>query len=119
MIITYASVFVDDQQKALEFYTDKLGCAVATDQPMGPGARWIELRIPGAETRLVLWKPQPDQVQPGGFMNLAFVADDVAQTYEDLSARGVEFVQPARTEAWGTSAIFADPDGNRFVISSR
>lgn len=117
--VKFVSVPVTDQDRALEFYTAKLGFAVATDQPMGPGARWIELRIPGAETRLVLWKPQAGQVQPGGFMNMAFVADDVVRTYEELAARGVEFTQSAKVESWGTSAIFVDPDGNQFVIGTK
>lgn len=117
--VKFVSVPVTDQDRALAFYTGKLGFAVATDQPMGPGARWIELRIPRAETRLVLWKPQPGQVQPGGFMNMAFYADDVRKTYEELLAKGVEFTQPYKVEPWGASAIFKDPDGNEFVLGTK
>lgn len=117
--IKFVSVYVSDQDAALAFYTQKLGFTVVTDQPMGPDARWIELRIPGAETGLVIAKPfQPENVV-GAFMNMAFVADDVQRTYDELSARGVQFRQPARPEPWGTSAIFNDPDGNSFVISTR
>ena len=117
--IKFVSVYVSDQDAALAFYTQKLGFTVVTDQPMGPGARWIELRIPGAETGLVIAKPfQPANVV-GAFMNMAFVADDVQKTYDELSARGVRFRQLPRTEPWGTSAIFKDPDGNSFVISTR
>jgi uncharacterized glyoxalase superfamily protein PhnB len=52
-------------------------------------------------------------------MNLSFDTDDVRRTYEELSAKGVEFSQPPKTEHWGTSAIFRDPDGNRFVLSGK
>ncbi len=117
--IKFVSVYVSDQDRSLAFYTQKLGFAVVTDQPMGPGARWIELRIPGAETGLVIARPMMPENRVGGFMNLSFVADDVQKTYEELSARGVEFRQPPKTESWGTSAIFADPDGNVFVLSSK
>jgi predicted enzyme related to lactoylglutathione lyase len=114
--VKFVSVPVTDQDRALAFYTGKLGFAIATDQPMGPDARWIELRIPGAETKLVLWK---DEEKSGGFRNMAFYADDVEKTYNELAARGVEFSQPYKVEPWGASAIFKDPDGNEFVIGTK
>lgn len=116
--VKFVSVPTRDQDRALAFYVEKLGFRVVTDQPFGE-QRWIELRVPGAETGVVLFTPQGHEERIGGFMNMAFVADDVAKTYEELSARGVEFVQPPKTEHWGTSAIFKDPDGNTFVLSSK
>jgi catechol 2,3-dioxygenase-like lactoylglutathione lyase family enzyme len=117
--VKFVTVYVSDQDAALAFYTEKLGFTIVTDQPMGPDARWIELKIPGAETGIVIAKPfQPENVV-GAFMNMAFVADDVRKTYDELSARGVEFRQPPKTEPWGTSAVFNDPDGNSFVLSSK
>jgi predicted enzyme related to lactoylglutathione lyase len=117
--VKFVSVYVTDQDRALAFYTQKLGFTIATDQPMGPDARWIELRIPGAETALVVVKPMMPEHRVGGFMNMAFVADDVQKTYEELSSRGVEFTQPPKTESWGTGAVFQDPDGNTFALSSK
>ena len=117
--IKFVSVYVSDQDRALAFYTQKLGFTVVTDQPMGPDARWIELRIPGAETGLVIAKPMMPENRVGVFMSMSFVADDVQKTYEELSARGVEFRQPPKTESWGTSAVFADPDGNTFVLGTK
>ena len=55
--IKFISVPVSDQDTSLVFYTDTLGFRVTTDQPMGPGKRWIELAIPGAETGFVLFTP--------------------------------------------------------------
>lgn len=95
--IKFVAVYVSDQDAALAFYTQKLGFTVITDQPMGPDARWIELRIPGAETAFVVARPMMPHQQVGGFTSIAFVADDVRRTYEDLSARGVEFTQPPKT----------------------
>lgn len=116
--VKFVSIPVRDQDRALEFYTAKLGFTVVTDQPFGD-QRWIELRIPGAETGVVLFTPPGQEDRIGGFMNLAFTSADVRKTWEELSARGVEFAQEPRTEHWGTSAIFKDPDGNTFVLSSK
>lgn len=116
--VKFISIPTRDQDRALAFYTGPLGFRVVTDQPFGE-QRWIELRIPGAETGVVLFTPPGQEERIGGFMNMAWTTDDVQKTYDELAARGVEFVQPPRTEHWGTSAIFKDPDGNTFVLSSR
>jgi predicted enzyme related to lactoylglutathione lyase len=117
--VKFVSIPVTDQDRALEFYTNKLGFKIMTDQPMGPGMRWIELGIAGAETRVVLFTPPGHENRIGGFSNIAFFTDNVERTAEELKAKGVEFVQPPKKESWGTSAIFRDPDGNQFVMSSK
>jgi catechol 2,3-dioxygenase-like lactoylglutathione lyase family enzyme len=96
-----------------------LGMQVATDQPFGNGNRWIELRIPGAATRVVLFRPDGHEHRMGTFQGVSFLADDVEGTWKEMVARGVEFVQDPRSEEWGTSAVFRDPDENSFVLSSR
>lgn len=117
--IKFTSVPCKDQDRALAFYTEALGFAVATDQPFGGGQRWIELRIPGAETKLVLFTPPGHESRVGEFMAMSFWTDDVQRTYEELRAKGVDFVQPPKTEPWGTSAIFKDSEGNQFVLGSK
>jgi catechol 2,3-dioxygenase-like lactoylglutathione lyase family enzyme len=117
--IKFVSVPVRDQDAALAYYTERLGFEVATDQPFDGTQRWIELRIPGADTRLVLFTPEGHQNRVGTFSNIAFVADDVERTYRELRARGVEFTVPPKSEEWGTSAIMKDPDGNTFALSSK
>ncbi|HYW31793.1 MAG TPA: VOC family protein [Gemmatimonas sp.] len=117
--VKFVSIPVHDQDRALQFYTTKLGCRVTTDAPMGPGMRWIELAFPRAETGVVLFTAPGQEAWIGGFMNVTFACDDVHATAAELAERGVEFVQPARTESWGTSAIFKDCEGNQFVLSSR
>jgi predicted enzyme related to lactoylglutathione lyase len=116
--IKFVNVPVKDQDRALEFYTKKLGFRVMTDAPFDGAQRWIELGIPRAETRLVLFTADGQQAMIGGFMNLSFVADDVEETARELKAKGVEFIQEPEKADWGTAAIFKDPDGNRFVLSS-
>jgi predicted enzyme related to lactoylglutathione lyase len=116
--VKFVSIFVSDQDRALQFYTEQLGFSIVTDQPMGEDARWIELRIPGADTGVVIVKPMMPEQKVGGFQPMVFGTDDVQKTYDLLVGRGVTFSQPPRTEGWGTSAIFSDPDGNVFVLSS-
>ena len=116
--VKFVSIPVKDQDKALAFYTEKLGFAIQTDQPMGPGQRWIELGIPGAETDVVLFSPEGHEDRIGGFMNLSFSSDNVEKTYDELKAKGVEFTKPPKKEPWGTFAMFKDPDGNQFVLST-
>ena len=116
--IKFASIPVTDQDRALEFYTTKLGFRVLTDAPFNGAQRWIELGIPRAETRLVLFTPEEHKKMIGGFMNVTFFTDNVESTTEELKARGVEFVQEPQKADWGTFAIFKDPDGNKFLVGT-
>ena len=69
--IKLASIPVRDQEVALQFYTDKLGFKVLTDQPFG-NQRWIELGIPGAESKLALFTPEGHENRIGGFQPMTF-----------------------------------------------
>jgi predicted enzyme related to lactoylglutathione lyase len=115
----FASIPVKDQQRALEFYTRKLGFHVTTDQAMGPGQRWIELGLLNGGSGVALFTPQGHENRIGTFSGLSFVCDDVEKTHSELAQRGVEFTQAPKKESWGTSAIFKDIDGNTFVLSSK
>jgi predicted enzyme related to lactoylglutathione lyase len=117
--IKFTSIPVSDQNRALDFYTKKLGFQIVTDQPFDGSQRWIELSIPGAKTGLTLFTPKGHEDRVGSFTGISFECDDVQKTYEDLVAKGVEFAMPPKTEQWGTSAILKDVDGNQFVLSSR
>ncbi len=118
-MLKFVSIPVTDQDRALAFYTKKLGFTIQTDQAFDGKQRWIELGIPGAETRVVLFTPDGHESRIGAFTGVSFVSDNVQKTYEDLTSKGVEFVKPPKTEHWGTSSIFKDADGNQFVLSSR
>ncbi len=115
--VKFLGVCVSDQDRALKFYTDKLGLRVKTDQPMGK-QRWIELEIPGAQTGIVLFTPDGQENRIGTFVNTSLACDDLESTYQTLKSRGVEFSTPPTVEPWGSYAIFKDPDGNSFVLSS-
>lgn len=117
--VKFASIPVSDQDRALEFYRDRLGFRVQTDQPFDEKQRWIELQIPGSPTAVVLFTPDEHRDRIGTFSHVTFYADDVERTYEELRAKGVQFRQGPQKADWGTAAIFEDPDGNVFVLSSR
>jgi catechol 2,3-dioxygenase-like lactoylglutathione lyase family enzyme len=114
----FVSIPTRDQQKALEFYTTKLGFRVITDQPFNGEQRWIELGVGRSGTGITLFTPPGHEDRIGTFTGISFVADDVKATWRELSAKGVVFLKEPKEEEWGTSAIFADPDGNQFVLGS-
>jgi catechol 2,3-dioxygenase-like lactoylglutathione lyase family enzyme len=116
--IKFASIPVRDQDRALAFYTEALGCRIVTDSPFDGVQRWIELAFPRQETKLVLFTAEGQEAMIGGLMNITFMADDVEAAARTLMARGVEFVRLPERADWGTVAIFKDPDGNKFVLSS-
>ena len=117
--IKFVSIPTTDQDRSLKFWTDVVGFKVLTDQPFDEKQRWIELRIGSSDTRLVLFKFDESGLQPGAAFNGALACDNVERTYEELSGRGVEFVAAPQKQPWGTFAVFKDPDGNQFVLSSR
>jgi catechol 2,3-dioxygenase-like lactoylglutathione lyase family enzyme len=117
--IKFVGVPVRDQDRALEFYTRKLGFAVVTDQPFNDRQRWIELGIPGADTGIVLMTPEGHEGRIGTWQGIAFWSHNVQKTYDVLTSRGVEFVGPPTEADWGSSAIFKDGDGNQFALGSK
>jgi uncharacterized glyoxalase superfamily protein PhnB len=113
-------IYVSDQQRALEFYRDVLGCDVLVDTPVGDweGApRWIEVRLPRDEVNLLLFTPQGQEDRVGTFSNVIFHVDDMQATFEELSGKGVDFPTPPEEAPWGKWwAVFADPDGNQLGL---
>ena len=116
--VKFVSIPTTNQDRALAFYTEKLGFKLVTDQPFNEKQRWIELRIGNAETRFVLFATD-DGPAPGSSFNGALACDNVRKTYDELRSRGVEFDSPPQDQPWGSFAIMRDPDGNQFVLSSR
>jgi predicted enzyme related to lactoylglutathione lyase len=116
--IKFSSVPVRDQDRALNFYVTALGFTLLTDQQMGPGQRWIEIRPPKGDTGIALFTPPGHEDRVGTFTGLSLECDDVQRTYEDLCAKGVEFTKPPKTESWGVAAILKDSEGNQIVLSS-
>ena len=116
--IKFISIPISNQNRALDFYTEKLGFTIITDQPFDEKQRWIELRVPKAETRVVLFTAEGEEKRVGTMMNMSYSCDDINKTYEELKDRGVEFEGPPMKQPWGTYAMFKDSEGNKFVIAS-
>lgn len=127
--VAFVSIPVNDQQRALEFWRDIVGLEVTTDTPMAsedcggePGGpspmRWIELKIPGGDTAIVLTLPMGPDDKVGRFINTALWTDDLDGTYRDLAAKGVTFTMPPTRQRWGACAVFQDRDGNTICLST-
>lgn len=117
--VKFVSIPIRDQDVSLKFYTEALGFKVTTDQPFTEKQRWIELMIPGAESGLALFTPEGHESRIGQFQNISFWCDDVFATANALKSKGVTFTKEPKNEPWGSVAIFQDPDGNQFALSSK
>ncbi len=115
--LNYVGIPTRDQERALHFWTQIMGCIITTDRIVGE-KRWIELAIPGAQTGLLLLTPNGHEDRVGTFFNGSFGCDDVEYAYDRLSARGVKFLGPPEKKPF-PHVYFNDPDGNSFFLSSR
>ncbi len=118
-MILYAkstTVYVRDQQRAVDFWVNKMGFEKRTDLPMGPDARWIEVAPPGAQTVLVPYTPPGLESRVGTFSGIVFDFDDIQATYKELRRRGVEFTEEPTQQPWGLQAQFLDSEGNGYVL---
>jgi predicted enzyme related to lactoylglutathione lyase len=117
--IKLISINVDDQDRALEFYTQKLDFELLDDQPMGEGERWIEVAPPGGGVILALTKEGGAQSKIGKSVQIEFKCDDIQSTYEKLRSKGVNFTAELEEAPWGGwAAQFTDTEGNEYVLGS-
>jgi catechol 2,3-dioxygenase-like lactoylglutathione lyase family enzyme len=126
MRINITSVLVDDQEKALMFYTNVLGFVKKTDVSMGE-ARWLTLVSPEEpeSTELLLEPDQHPAARPfkqalvrDGIPFTSFAVDDVNAEFERLRGRGVQFTQEPAEMGPVTTAVFDDTCGNLIQIAS-
>jgi lactoylglutathione lyase len=112
-------LYVKDQDRALDFFVNRLGFHKLVDHPMGPEGRWIEVAPPGAQTVFVLFTPTDQTDRIGTFSNVVFACDDIHKTHRELSEKAVEFVDAPADLGWGLWATFKDPDGNVYGLTQR
>ena len=117
--VKFVSIPVADQDRALAFYTEKLGFRIVTDAPFGEDQRWIELSVGGGDAKVVLFTPDEHKDRVGTPAHVTFWTADVAKTCAELKAKGVEFVVEPTAAEWGTFAIFRDSEGNSFVLGTK
>ena len=95
------SIGVSDQEKALDFYINKLGFAKIDDQPMSETERWLEVAPPGAQTHIMLGLRGQSGGDKTGFTGYVLHTSNIEETCETLKARGVSISQELKTEPWG------------------
>lgn len=121
MRIQLAGIFVNDQDKALAFYTEELGFKVKTDAPYSAAARWLTVVSPEDTDGVELLLGLPDETEAAfqratreaGKPATSFATDNVRRDYERLKVNGVSFVmEPTKMPYGGTDALLEDGCGN-------
>ncbi|MEU6034943.1 VOC family protein [Actinomadura sp. NPDC047616] len=126
-----ATVWVLDQDEAKKFFTEKLGLEVRHDVSFGEGGmRWVTVGAKDQpELQLTLMVPGPPTMDPESAEQIrslvakgvlgagAFIVDDCQKTYEQFSARGVDFIQKPEKRPYGIEALFRDNSGNWFSLT--
>ena len=120
------TVLVADYDEAIRHYTDVLGFALVEDTDLGGGKRWVQVApSPDASTRLLLAKASGESQQArigdqtGGRVGFFVETDDFWRDHRAMAARGADFRETPREEAYGTVAVFADLYGNLFDLIER
>lgn len=125
--IVLTSVFVDDQQKALRFYTEKLGFQKKTEMPLGEHS-WLTVVAPGDPdgVELVLEPDAHPAVRPfkralveDGIPFASFAVEDVRREYDRLKGLGVDFTQPPVAMGPVTTAVLDDTCGNLIQLAQK
>jgi catechol 2,3-dioxygenase-like lactoylglutathione lyase family enzyme len=126
--VSLATIWVTDQDDAKAFYVDKLGFRESADVTMGDGYRWLTVCHPDQpELDLTLMCPGPPLdnedaaavrrlLDKGSLGAIGLATDDCRKTFEELSARGVTFIQEPADRPYGVEAILRDSSGNWLVL---
>jgi catechol 2,3-dioxygenase-like lactoylglutathione lyase family enzyme len=129
--MSHATIFVNNQNEALEFYRDKLGFKVHTDAMVSADFRWLTICTNDEpDFELVLMEPKPGMLMDEETSNQlrsimakgvlgagVFLADDCRKTYEELKAKGVQFLSEPAERPYGVEAVFKDNSGNWFSLT--
>ena len=128
---THSTVWVLDQDAALRFYTEVLGFEVRTDVTMDT-FRWLTVGPPGQpDFELILAVPGPPMLDPESARQIramvakgalgagVFATEDCRRSYDELTARGVEFLTAPAERSYGIEATFRDNSGNWFSLMQR
>ncbi|MHA4810602.1 VOC family protein [Flavitalea flava] len=131
--VSHMTIFVQDQDKALDFYVNKLGFTVNTDAVMDNGFRWITVTPPEQpDLEIILLNPLSgmsyDEETKNAFEVLlskgalgagALSTPDCRATYQELKEKGVQFKSEPKDQFYGIEAIITDGLGNWFSMTQR
>ena len=128
--LSHVTIYVLDQDAARDFYVNKLGFEVRTDATMDNGFRWLTVGAktqPDLEIALMkvdgpMMKPEVSQtirrlLQEGSMSGGAMHTSDCRRDYEELKAKGVEFLSPPTERFYGIEALMKDNSGNWFSVT--
>lgn len=129
--MSHATIFVSNQEEALNFYRDKLGFKVHTDAMVGADFRWLTLNTADQpDFEIVLMEPKPGMlmdettasqlraIMAKGVLGAGvFNTDDCNATYQELKDKGVQFVSEPAERPYGIEAVFKDNSGNWFSLT--
>jgi lactoylglutathione lyase len=114
MYIAVVTLCVKDIDRAIDFYTNKLGWVKTMDAPMGDGTRWVTVAPKGGQTAFTLStdSPRSTSENDGFFSGVVIEVEDVDRTFEQFKKIDIEFTEVPRVEPWGGWAMFKDSEGN-------
>lgn len=129
--MSHATIFVTNQDQALEFYRDKLGFKVHTDANVGPDFRWLTMCTNDQpDFEIILMEPKPGMLMDEETANTVrsllakgvlgagvFNTNDCRGTYEEMKAKGVQFTSEPAERPYGIEAVFRDNSGNWFSLT--
>ncbi len=126
--VSLTTVYCTDQDEAKKFYVDMLGFEERTDVTLGDGFRWVTVGHPSQpelDVTLMIPGPPLDEemaaavrraLANGSMGGVGLQTDDCQKTYDELSAKGIDFVQPPAQRPYGVEAILRDVSGNWLVL---
>ncbi|WP_256012644.1 VOC family protein [Desertivirga xinjiangensis] len=114
--IATQAVYVTDQNKALEFWTEKMDFELRKNEDMGIGFKWIEVAPKGAETSVVLYPRKIMKDWNERKSSIVFLCEDIEDFYMYMKSQGIRFKQELNEMPWGKFAVFLDDDDNEFVL---
>jgi catechol 2,3-dioxygenase-like lactoylglutathione lyase family enzyme len=126
--ISLVTVYCLDQDKARDFYVDVLGFQPQVDAVLGNGFRWVTVVHPNQpELEVTFMTPGPPldpeaaefvrrQLEKGSMGGLGLKVDDCRKTFEELTAKGVTFLQEPSDRPYGVEAVMRDNGGNWLVL---
>jgi lactoylglutathione lyase len=117
--IKFAELPVTDQDRAIRFYSERVGLKVFHDSPYQDRWRWIKLEVLGAATR-ILFASRPDE-ETRDVPSLILTTDDVARVFRTLQSQGVVFLKEPNEAPWAPGeiyALFLDSENNTIMIAS-
>jgi len=123
--ITHVTLVVNNQQAAVDFYTQKVGFEKKADIAGPNNYRWVTVGPEGDSMEISLFPVgfrnqdgSSSTWRPGNTPPIIMNVDDIKKTFDDLKSRGVQFKQEKPDETpWSITAVFSDPDGNLFQIN--